>query len=273
MEPNSRSNIIIYSDKSTTFIIQVANQPLTGPRQPKPKDLRIGRRRNVEAFGIIRTITGRKSNKARSGWLLTRLAVQSFFVRLHNKMILRRYLLAMSRVRIRWGLILSKSARTVSSGISQVLQTCTTASTIFSKAWFIMVSCRLYLSVLSSGSGSENSFRSFLKILESSKLPSNWSWNFLGSMSCRILIAPALVTNWFTASFNSSESNLGIEMSGIAAPASGRKKVLRYSATSLYIRSGTKKKCLWTLQENQRSTSARCRDATCWVVIFFELRS
>ena len=130
MEP---SNNVIYSDKFTTFIIQVANQPLTGPRGLKPKNLRIGQR--IKCSGIIAIITELQSNKTRSGWLLTRLAVQSSFVRSrNNKMTLRRYLPKTRRVWFRWGLTSSKSARTVSSGILQVPQTSTTAFSIFSRA-------------------------------------------------------------------------------------------------------------------------------------------
>ena len=80
----------------------------------------------------------------------------------------------------------------------------------FSKAWVIMVSCRLYRSVLFPGRGSENSFCSSLKAPESAT--SNRSWNSLGSISCRLsTIPPALVIIRIISAFNPS-SILGIEI-------------------------------------------------------------
>ena len=61
----SSSSNTIYSDKSTTFIIQVANQALTGPEGPKPKNLRIGQR--IKPSGIIAIITELQSNETRLG--------------------------------------------------------------------------------------------------------------------------------------------------------------------------------------------------------------
>ena len=256
---------IIYSDKFTTFIIQVANQPLTGPNRLMLKNLRIGPR--IRPSGTIPIITELLSNKTKPGWLLTRLAIRSSFVRSrNNKMTLLRYLPTMSKACITWGLTLSKSARTVSSGIFQVPQTSTTASSILSRPWVIMVSCHLYRSVLSSGSGSEISFCSSLKTLESATF--NRSWNSLGSMIRRVLIiAPALVITRFTSAFKPS-SILGIEMFWIAVPASGwRLKVLRlwYSATSLYMRSGTNN---GFMSLTGGPAFNFCKIQRCWVVVY-----
>ena len=207
----------------------------------------------IKPPGIIQVITELKRNKTRPEWLLKSFAIQSSFVRSqNNRTNLQRSLPTMSRAWIRWGLILPKSARTVSSGIFQVLQTSTIAPSIFSMAWAILVSCHLYRSVLSSGSGSENSFCSSSKALESAT--SNRSWNSLRSMSCRVLtIAPVLVTIRSISAFKVSLI-LGIEISWIAAP-DGRLKALRlwYSATSLYMRSGAKK----SVYEPYRKTSVR----------------
>ena len=63
MEPSSSN--ITYSDKFTTFIIQAANPPLTGPKGLKPKNLRIGQR--IKPSGIIAIITELLSNETRSG--------------------------------------------------------------------------------------------------------------------------------------------------------------------------------------------------------------